>query len=110
MTELNPSVKEIVQLALDAAAEATQKYLNDHPGEWFPCGFAWVKIKPARGQFVAYLKANKLGHSSYTGGYDVWNPSGNTTQSMYAKEAGAIAFANVLQSHGVKCIVETRED
>jgi hypothetical protein len=40
----------------------------------------------------------------------VWNPSGNHTQDMYAKEAGAEAYAEVLNANGIKAYVDTRMD
>lgn len=77
------------------------------------CGFAWVKITPARGKFVKFLKDNKIGHTNdYSGGYDIWmgNEESGMTQSIDRKEAAARAMANVLTSHGIKCYVESRLD
>lgn len=101
---------ELIQQAMMAASEATAQYLSEN-SEWYPCGFAWVNIKPARGPVVAKLKDLNLGYSdSYLGGYTVYNPSKNSTQSMYAKEAGARAFANIFKAHDVKVSVGTRMD
>ena len=63
-----------------------------------PCGFAWVNINPARGNFVKYLKEINAGHKSYSGGYDVWVREFN--QSITRKEAFAQAFADVLRKYG----------
>jgi hypothetical protein len=94
-----------------AAAEATQKMLNENPGVWFPCGFAWVTIRPARGRFVSMLKDQDVGRTdSYEGGYAIWNPSRNSTQWMDAKIAGCRAFAEVLREAGIKCSVNSRID
>ena len=103
--------KQIIDAAFKAAAEATQAYIDADPGNWYPCGFAWVRIKPARGTFVKVLKSEKLGRTDeFYGGFVVYNPSNNITQSMDAKAAGARAFADTLRQHGVKIKVETRID
>lgn len=77
---------------------------------WYPCGFAWVRIRPARGAFVNWLKANDIGSAAYGGGYQIWNPSGNPTQSMEIKLAGAQAYAEVLRRYGVEAYAESRMD
>jgi hypothetical protein len=101
----------IIQEAAKAAAEATETYLKEHPGQWFPCGFAWVTIKPARGKLVERMKQLDIGkRDSYEGGFKIWNPSGNPTQCMDAKVAGAEAYAKVLKAHGVTCSTGSRWD
>lgn len=110
-SKVDPLVKAIADEAFEAAAVATQKYLDENPGQWYPCGFAWVKIKPARGKLVSYLKEEKLGRTDeFEGGFSVWNPSGNHTQWMDAKRAGAVAFAEVLKKHGINAFAQTRID
>lgn len=96
--------------AFEAAKLATETYLNDNPGQWYPCGFAWVRIRPARGRFVDMCKDRDLGDLAYGGGYSIYNPSMNPTQWMDAKEAGAIHFARVLREAGLTVDVETRLD
>lgn len=84
---------DALNAATKAAAEATQAHLDKNPNVWYPCGFAWVKIRPARGRFVEMCKEQKVGSTNeFEGGYDIWNPSGNHTQWMDAKEVGARAF------------------
>jgi hypothetical protein len=88
---------DALRAATKAAAEATQEHLNKNPNTWYPCGFAWVKVKPARGRFVEMCKDQKVGHTNECeGGYDIWNPSGNNTQWMDAKEIGCRAFVTKL--------------
>jgi len=102
-----------IDLAFKAAAEATQKYLDDHPDQWYPCGFSWVRIRPARGKLVAALKARDLGKSDdYEGGFVIYNPSANSTQCMDAKEAGSRAFVEVLKKAypNLKAYAQTRID
>lgn len=72
------------------------------------CGFAWVKVRPARGKFVDYLKARNLGHKAYDGGYDYWVSMFN--QSMQKKEAYASAFAAVLRDNGLNAYAGSRMD
>jgi len=93
--------REAYHAAVDAASA---------PVSFQGCGFAYVNIKPARGAMVNLLKELEIGEQSSTGGYDVWNPSGNHTQCMVTKERGAQAFANVLKSHGVKCVAKSYLD
>lgn len=100
----------LFKLASSNAREATEQMLKDNPDVWYPCGFAWVRIKPARGPFVAYLKEIGSGITSSDGGYVVYNPSGNSTQWMDAKFAGAKAFAKILTDAGIRAFAESRID
>lgn len=89
----------LIDMALKAATEATAKYLTDNPDQWYPCGFASVRIRPARGRLVSALKARDLGKTDdFYGGFHIYNPSGNHTQCMDAKEAGAKAFVEVIKT------------
>ena len=104
-------IKNIILEAQTAAANATAEYLGTLGGDTYPCGFAWVRIKPARGAFVKVLKDINLGRTDeYEGGFVVYNPSGNYCQNMDAKMAGARAFANALKLHGVNAVPEQRMD
>lgn len=74
-----------------------------------PCGFAWVKIRPARGKFVNWLKKQEIGRTdSYAGGYVIWVSKFN--QSMQKKECYARAFANVLKESGIDAYSQSRMD
>lgn len=79
----------------------------------YPCGFAYVNIKPARGPFVNYLRQRGIGrsdsyHCGYTlSSYDCCNFNG---QNVDAKEAGVRAFAEVLKKGGVVCTTFSRLD
>src|SRR5690606_11417507 len=35
------------------------------------CGFAWVRIKPARGPLIKYLKDNGIGEKAWNGGWTI---------------------------------------
>jgi hypothetical protein len=90
----------VLDEAFDAAAAATIRYLNSHPDQWYPCGFSWVKIKPARGRLVEALKEQGLGKTDeFEGGFQVYNPGKNFTQCMDAKYEGSKAFVEVLKKH-----------
>jgi hypothetical protein len=102
---------EVFKKAKEAAVLAASKKIQDNPGEWYPCGFASVKIKPARGKFVQMLKANKIGYTdTYGGGYVVSDPAQLSTQWMDAKLAGARAFAEVLNKNGIAAYAESMID
>jgi len=102
---------DVFNEATRLAGAATQKYLSDHPGEWYPCGFVHVNIRPARGRFVSMLKDQKVGNvDEFYGGYNIFNPSRNSTQWMYAKEEGARAFVKVLAEHGISARVVSNID
>jgi hypothetical protein len=105
------TIAAVVHQALREAKLAAEKAVNDNPETWYPCGFAWVKIRPARGKLVNFLKKSGIGSTdTYLGGFTVWNPSGHITQWMDAKYEGALAFARVLNEHGVSCTVHRRMD
>lgn len=79
----------------------------------YPCGFAWLNIKPARGPFIKYLKDNRIGRSdSYYGGYSLssYDCCSFNGQNMDVKEDGVQAFAYVLRENGVAATVHTRID
>ena len=81
------------------------------------CGFANVKVRPAKGKFVNFLKTQGIGDIAYKGGwrisyYDIMPKSHpwRCTQSMSIKEIGCDAFASTLESFGLDCISESRAD
>lgn len=103
------NTKQLIDNAFDAARKATEEHFRQY-GDRDCCGFAWVNIKPGTSKVARELK--KLGHArkSYYGGVDVWNPGGSLTQNMSAKEAGAQAFAKVLQEAGIAAYMMSRMD
>ena len=104
--------EQIHNEALSAADQAAQDKLNELGEEWFPCGFAWVRVLPATQPFRRCLKkAGIVDSASYGGGYTVFDACGNRyTQSMFVKEAGTKAYAKVLRDHGIECYAESRID
>ena len=102
--------------AKDAAVKAVDEYMKDNEEPMY-CGFANVKIRPAKGKFVNFLKQQGIGDIAYKGGwrisyYDIMPKSHpwRMTQSMSIKEIGCDAFANALESFGLDCISESRAD
>jgi hypothetical protein len=94
------NLASIHNTATQAAAKATEDFLDQH-GDRDACGFAWVTV---------YEKGStKLGRAlkavgfkpAYGGGLQLWNPSGNWTQCITAKEEGARAYAKVLRQFGI---------
>ena len=110
MTMTKSAAQALIQQAFEAAARECDSMIEDNPGQWYPCGFASVVIRPARGPVVAALKDLGIGSKAYGGGYSVWNPSKNPTQWMDAKYEGAKVFAQVLQAHGIDAQADCRMD
>ena len=92
----NDQIELAVKEAFYSAYQATKEYQEKNPN-WYPCGFSWVEIKPARGAVVKYLKDNGRGSAGYNGGWTIWNPSNVSTQQMDALFAGSEAFVNVMK-------------
>jgi len=98
-----------------AAKLAVEDFVSRH-GEPLYCGFANVKIRPARGKFVTFLKRVGIGSSAYKGGWSVSyyaimaDHKWCHTQSMDIKEHGCEAFAEVLRKYGMDAYMESRAD
>ena len=90
------TIDEIVQEARVAAVKATALHIEKY-GEADACGFAWVTVEEKGSTKLgrALLKAGF--RKEYGGGLMWWNPSDSYTQSITAKEEGAIAAAKVLK-------------
>ena len=102
-----PTPMVVVQRAnpFDDTSPITRRYAPVMDGV---CGFAWIKIRPATGSFVRWLKARDKGYKSYTGGYDI---SVNAfEQSLERKAAYARAFAAVLTEAGMTAYPQSRMD
>ena len=92
---------EAVQNACNEAAQqarsATKAFLQQH-GDRDACGFAWVTVYDVRSNSKLGKALATFGFSkAYGGGLQLWNPSGNPTQCITAKEEGARAYATVLK-------------
>ena len=93
------------QLVQDATNEAgiqartAAKAFHAKHGDRDACGFAWVNVYGVRsnsklGKWLAAAGFRK----DYTGALSLWNPSGFPTQSISILEAGAEAYAEVLNA------------
>ena len=102
--------QQIHNRALAAANLATVQMLKENPESWYPCGFAWVKAR-VKGNTALGKSFTACGFTkAYNGGYQLWNPSGHTTQWMPAKMAGAKAYADVVcEALGDQSIVIAQE-
>lgn len=102
------------QAAAKKAAEEVGQRMDDGGS----CGYAWVRIMPARGPFVSWCrKQNEIANHGVevgrernpygerrtwgSGGWQIWGPGGYAGQCLCAKEAGAKAFADVLKASGI---------
>lgn len=100
-------MKNIFELAVAAADEAVFNTQED-----LYCGFAWVVIRPARGEFVSWCKKNKIGDKGVYGGWSIssYHFCHYNGQSMTVKEAAARAFAGALSGYGINVSVNSRAD
>lgn len=110
--------------AAHAAAKAKDESMPPEQSRGLDCGFAWVVIKPARGAFVTWAKKpvvqdhdgkyHSLGETrSYGGGgFEIWYSRlhDRSTQSIDVHRAACVAYAEVLQRHGIDCRVRSRLD
>ena len=92
---------EAVQDALNEAgiqARTAAKAFLQKYGDRDACGFAWVDVYGVRSNSKLGKALIAAGFSkSYTGSLQLWNPSKAGVQSISVLEAGADAFAKVLQ-------------
>ena len=98
------------------AIKTVDDFVAKH-GEPMYCGFANVKVYPARGRFVSFMKKADIGSSGYKGGwrisyYDIMPKSHqySHTQSMDIKEIACDAFADSLKVFGLEAYMESRAD
>lgn len=74
-----------------------------------PCGYAWVKIRPANSPFARWLKQQQIvDRLAYGGGYEIWVDEYG--QSVERKLAHARAMAAVLVLYGVDAVAQSRLD
>jgi hypothetical protein len=109
----------VIEMAKASAAVAAQAYVELYLGgeDDFPCGFAWVEVKPKHKGNTKDGKAErvvlkdmgfKLDHTGKI--FSLWNPSQIYYQNMDAKYVGAVAAANVLKEAGFDAYACSRLD
>jgi hypothetical protein len=103
-------VQSAVLEAVAEAAKATEDFLAKH-GDRDACGFAWVTVYEKGSTKMGRALIAAGFSKAYGGGLQMWNPSGNWTQCLTAKEVGAEAAAKVLtEKLGVKAYAGSRMD
>ena len=91
------AVQDACNEAAMAARTAAKAFYDQH-GDRDACGFAWVNVYDVRSNSRLGKTLQSYGfRKSYTGGLQLWNPSGAATQSISILEAGAEAYAKVLR-------------
>ena len=115
-------VKEIVMLKDEgvdqiaredklAADKAQSDWLAEY-GDGAYCGFAWVEVSVPRTNSREAKALEKMGFkkSWKPRRMDMWKPGAYNGQSMDVHEAGADAYAEVLQKYGFKAYMHSRAD
>lgn len=94
-----------------AAVEAENNHLNQY-GEDAYCGFAWVDVYVERtnSKESKLLKLVGFSNSWKKKCVSLWNAGAYHGQSMSVKEAGANAYAQVLQNYGLRAYAGSRPD
>jgi hypothetical protein len=103
-------VQSAVLEAVAEAAKATEDFLAKH-GDRDACGFAWVTVYEKGSTKMGRALIAAGFSKAYGGGLQMWNPSGNWTQCITAKDVGAEAAAKILtEKLGVKAYAGSRMD
>ena len=81
-------------------------------GDRDACGFGWVEVYVDR---TNSKQAKELIAAGFKKDYkpkclSMWDPAGIPTQSISVKEAGAMAYADYLQTLGLKAYAGSRLD
>ena len=106
-------VISFVAQAKDEAARAANKFFQEKLGgrDQFACGFAWVTVYEKGSTKLGKALIEAGFRKSYTGGLQLWNPSGMYVQNVDTLEAGAEACAEFLcNTLGVKAYAGSRLD
>ena len=107
-------VLSFVEGAKQEANLAARKFFQEKLGgrDQFACGFAWVTIYKVKGSTKLGKALIEAGfRKSYTGGLQLWNPSGLHVQNVDTLEAGAEAAAEYLKvTLGVEAYAGSRLD
>ena len=96
---MNYTKDQIVAIIAEAKQEANQaagKFFQEKLGgvDQYSCGFAWVDILGIKGNTKLGRVLKEAGiRKSYTGSFQIWNPSGLGVQNIDTLEAGAEAAA-----------------
>lgn len=108
----NDQLDRILGEASAAASKAGAEMYREMGGDRYACGFAWVDIYGIRANSKLGKQLSNFGikKDSYKKAFSVWDPAGLPVQNIDIKEAGARAFAKVLESYGFKAYAGSRLD
>ena len=103
---------DVIQVGKQLAVEASTKEYQKWGGDRGACGFAWVEVFVDR---TNSKQAQELIKAGFRKDYkpkclSLWNPGDLPVQNIDIKEAGAYAYANYLQSLGLKAYAGSRLD
>jgi hypothetical protein len=114
---LDFTTQELDRILGEASAAATieaTEFFNDRLNgvDQYACGFAWVDIYGIRAnsKLGKQLAGFGIKKDSWKKCHSVWDPAGLNVQNIDIKEAGADAFARVLESYGFKAYAGSRLD
>ena len=105
--------ERIVAEAEQAAYRAADTYFHDVLGgvDQYACGFAWVDVYGIKGNTRIGKRLTAAGvRKSYSGSFQLWNPSKYPVQNIDTLEAGARAAAQVFQRYGFRAYAGSRLD
>ena len=113
---MNYTKDQIITIITEAKHEAylaADEYFKNKLGgvDQYACGFAWVDIIGVKGNTRLGRALKEAGvRKSYTGGFQIWNPSGYGCQNIDTLEAGAYAAAKVFERYGFSAYAGSRLD
>jgi len=113
MTHTKEQVISFVEQAKIEANIAARKFFQERLGgvDQYACGFAWVTVYEKGSTKLGRALIEAGFSKSYSGGLQLWNPSGMGVQNVDTLEAGAEAAAKFLeQMLGVKAYAGSRLD
>ena len=105
------NIEQIAKEAKMAADKAQSDWLAKH-GDGAYCGFAWVEVSVPRTNSREAKALEKMGFkkSWRPRRMDMWKPGAYNGQSMDVHEAGAQAYAEVLEKYGFNAYAGSRAD
>ena len=107
---------DINKQTFDKACQVAQQAIDKYKEEPLYCGFANIVIRPARGKFVSWCKANNIGDKHYHGGWNisyydfVKGHKWSHVQSMDIKETAMAAVSKYFNEVGINTTWQSRAD
>lgn len=112
----NPNLEAVITNAVNeaklAAHQASKALYDQMGGDRMACGFAWVEVRlRTNSKEAQILKRLGFTKSHRPRTLTMWNPGGLGVQNIDIKEAGAHAFAQVLNARlGLDAYANSRLD